>query len=210
LNYRFSVAYTQTLLGKALHAKGLLREAAAEFAKAKQNYRLAFPDAVKWSVDYNPAEAANQYAWLLVTCPDHEQRNASEAIAAAKRALDILDEAGLQCPPSMSWRYLYSNTLGVALYRAGKPKEAIETLKRSMKLLNGGTSWDWYPLAMAYFVTGDKKQALAWYHKAVSVKEPPKFDHYLEMDTTEPFRIEAETVLHLLKTEAKSLETSRN
>jgi tetratricopeptide (TPR) repeat protein len=61
----------------------------------------------------------------------------------------------------------YWNTLGVAHYRAGNWKAAIEALTRSMELRKGGDGNDWFFLAMAHWQLGDKPQARSWYDKAV-------------------------------------------
>ena len=59
------------------------------------------------------------------------------------------------------------NTLGVAHYRAGDWKAAVEALEKSMALRSGGDGFDWFFLAMAHWQLGDKPQARSWFNRAV-------------------------------------------
>jgi tetratricopeptide (TPR) repeat protein len=100
--------------------------------------------------------SANDLAWLLATWPDETFRDAPRAVALAESAVDAMPEKGNH------W-----NTLGVARYRAGKWKAAVEALKKSMELRSGGDSLDRFFLAMAYWQLGKKEEARQWYDKAV-------------------------------------------
>lgn len=68
--------------------------------------------------------------------------------------------------PQVAW-----NTLGAARYRARDWNAAIEALKKSMELRQGGNSFDWFFLAMAHWQRGDKEQARNWYDQAVQWME---------------------------------------
>ena len=59
------------------------------------------------------------------------------------------------------------NTLGLARYRAGDCKGAREALQRSMELRQGGSSADWFFLAIAQWQLGEKEQARKRFHQAV-------------------------------------------
>src|SRR5262249_19759605 len=59
------------------------------------------------------------------------------------------------------------NTLGMALYRNGQWREAIEALQKSKELLPGSGGYNELFLAMAYWQLGDKAQAKKWYAQAV-------------------------------------------
>ncbi len=59
------------------------------------------------------------------------------------------------------------NTLGVAQYRRGDWKAAIEALTKSTELSKGGDGINWFFLAMAHWRLGDKSAARSWYDKAV-------------------------------------------
>ena len=62
----------------------------------------------------------------------------------------------------------YWNTLGVAHYRASDWKSAIAALEKSIKLRQGGDSFDWFFLAMAHWKLGEKEEARKWYDRAVT------------------------------------------
>jgi serine/threonine protein kinase/Flp pilus assembly protein TadD len=68
----------------------------------------------------------NNLAWLLATCPDVKSRDPVQAVALAKRAVELAPNSGN-----------YWNTLGTALYRTGDPKGAIAALKRSDEAAQG-------------------------------------------------------------------------
>src|SRR5262249_29536698 len=62
----------------------------------------------------------------------------------------------------------YWNTLGVAHYRAGHWKDAIEPLTKSMELMKGQMeSFDTFFLAMANWRIDEKEKARQWYDRAV-------------------------------------------
>ena len=116
----------------------------------------------------------------MATCPDSKLRDPVQAVALAKKAVELGPNQGS-----------FWNTLGVAHYRAGDWKGAIAALQKSMELRKGGTSFDWLFLAMTHWQLGEKEKARAWYDKAVEW-----------MDKTQPkdeelrrFRAEAEELL---------------
>ena len=94
------------------------------------------------------AEAHNDLAWLLATCPEAEIRDPGRAVELAKKAVELTPKQGNH------W-----NTLGVAQYRVGDSKAAIEALTQSMGLRKGGDSNDWFFLAMARWQLGDQAEA---------------------------------------------------
>jgi tetratricopeptide (TPR) repeat protein len=102
------------------------------------------------------AQAGNNLAWYLVTCPDPEFHHASRAVELAARAVELAPLQGT-----------YWNTLGVAQYRAGEWQAAIESLHESMELRNGGDACDWFFLAMAKWQLKQQDEAKTWYDKAV-------------------------------------------
>ena len=79
----------------------------------------------------------NELAWLLATDPNPNARDPGRAVNWAKKAVELAPNEGN-----------FWNTLGVAHYRAGDWKAALEALEKSMKLRNGGDSSDWFFLAM--------------------------------------------------------------
>jgi tetratricopeptide (TPR) repeat protein len=122
----------------------------------------------------------NALAWWLATCPNSKCRDVARAAELAQKAVKGAPKEGM-----------YRNTLGVALYRKGSWKEAIETLEKSMELRSGGTCDDWFFLAMARWQLGDKVQARQFYDRAVDAmgKKHP------EIEEQRRFRAEAAALL---------------
>jgi tetratricopeptide (TPR) repeat protein len=102
----------------------------------------------------NPA-LLNRLAWLLATCPDRKFLDARQAVALAKKAVELAPAEGN-----------FWNTLGVAQYRARSWNEAVAALEKSTKLHKGSNSFDWFFLAMAHWQLGEKEKARDWYDKA--------------------------------------------
>ena len=100
--------------------------------------------------------AMNNLAWLLANCSDPKLRDPARAVDLAEKAIAVDPKS----------RYL-ANTLGVANYRARRWQDAIAALNSSMELDNGGGSYDWFFLAMAYWQLGDKDQARDSFHRGV-------------------------------------------
>jgi tetratricopeptide (TPR) repeat protein len=100
------------------------------------------------------AVVCNALAWYLVTGPE-ELRDADEAVTLAARAVRLA--------PGKS---TYTNTLGVALYRAGRYDEAVPHLRRSLRETDP-PAHDLFFLAMCYFKLGDAQAALDFHSQAV-------------------------------------------
>jgi tetratricopeptide (TPR) repeat protein len=136
-------------------ARGFVQGRLGRWDKALADYEKA--------LELNPENAAghNDVAWLLVTCPDTNRRNPARAAALARRAVELApsDER-------------YRTTLGVALYRAGDWKAAVETLKTSDE-----PPGDQRPALRAYFRAmghwklGQKEDAFRWYERAVQLTD---------------------------------------
>src|SRR5262249_26723589 len=94
------------------------------------------------------AKAYNDFAWYLATGPDLKLRNPNYAVRLAQKAVKLAPKEGN-----------YWNTLGVAHYRAGHWKDAIEPLTKSMELMKGQMeSFDTFFLAMAHWRLGEKEK----------------------------------------------------
>ena len=87
-------------------------------------------------------------------------RNPNRAVELAKRAVELTPQDG------NVW-----NTLGVAYYRSGNFKNALETLNKSMELQKGGTAIDFFFLAMAHCKTDNEEEARRWYDQAIAWME---------------------------------------
>ena len=122
------------------------------------------------------------HAWCLATCPYPELRDPARAVEIAQKAIELGEEA-----PSL-W-----NPLGVALYRAGHPRAAVDALKNSTTRRSGGDPYDWFFLAMAHWQLGNKEQARKEYDRSVTwVQKQSIVDHELRR-----FQAEAATLLGL-------------
>jgi tetratricopeptide (TPR) repeat protein len=125
----------------------------------------------------------NSLAWVLATWPDVRLRDPGLAVAHAQKAVEL-------APSGDFW-----NTLGVAQYRNGEWKAALEALMKSVQLRKGGDSGDFFFLALAHWQLNEKDKARAWYDRAVAW-----------MDKNQPqngelkrFRAEATALLGLAK-----------
>jgi tetratricopeptide (TPR) repeat protein len=137
----------QFLAAKDAYSRAIaLAEAAAPPSKARQVFEA------------NLAEALNNLAWLLATCPEVALREPKPAVEYARRAVGLRPENGM-----------YWNTLGVALYRVGDWLPSEQALKKSLEFRNEGDSFDWFFLAIDELKLGrGQERARAWYDKAVT------------------------------------------
>jgi superkiller protein 3 len=110
------------------------------------------------ALDLNPGDgvSCNNLAWFLVSFPHAPLRDPVEGVKLAQKAVELAPGNGL-----------FWNTLGAAHYRARSWKEAVTALEKSMQLRNGGDSYDWFFLAMAYWQLGEKEKAHQYYDRAV-------------------------------------------
>jgi len=159
-------------LGAALSNSGKHDAAIAEYREA---IRLK-PDL---AISYN------NLAWAMATRPDSKFRDPGRAVELAKKAIELAPNGGV-----------FWNTLGVAEYRAGDWKAAIDALTKSLEVRKGGDSFDWFFLAMAHWQLGEKPHARSWYDKAVRwmEKNQPKNEELVR------FRTEAAAFLEVNET----------
>jgi hypothetical protein len=122
----------------------------------------------------------NNQAWSLATNADEKGRDPHRAVELAREAVKLGPKEG------MFW-----NTLGVAQYRVGDWKAAIETLKQSMGLRNGGDSFDWFFLAMAHWQLGENERARQRFDQAVQWMDK----NQPQNEELRRFRAEAEQLL---------------
>jgi tetratricopeptide (TPR) repeat protein len=147
----------QRELVNTFHLQGSLHTSLKQPGEARSAYARMVGLIHRVRPDRAEAETLNYYAWFLVDCPDEAFHEPDLAISLVKRAIALVPK-----------KAKYWNTLGVAQYRLGDLEAAIATLHRSMELTGGGNPWDWFFLAMAYWKTGDPRQARAWYDRAVA------------------------------------------
>jgi tetratricopeptide (TPR) repeat protein len=131
-------------------------------------------------------QSIHHMAWFLVTVPD-------ERLLDPPRALQLAHEATQRLPREAGvW-----NTLGVVLYRNGKWTEAIEALEKSRALSDGGSSHEFFFLAMAHWKLDKPREARQFYE--LGVKWMRK--HAPQGDMLARFRAEAEELLGLSRKE---------
>jgi tetratricopeptide (TPR) repeat protein len=147
--YRARLGVNYEILGGFLRGRARAEEAV-------ESYRAARDVWEKLVADF-PGNAAyyNNFAWRLATSPDSDLRDPSRAVALARRAIELAPEQ------PMFW-----NTLGVARYRAGDWRAAIEALTKSQELGSPSPAHDWLFLAMAERKLGNQDAARGWYDKA--------------------------------------------
>jgi tetratricopeptide (TPR) repeat protein len=153
--------------------QGTLQEKLGNYRQAAEHFRQAV------QLNPNSAVANNSLAWFLATCPKLSLRDAREAVRLSKKAVAAEPQSGA------CW-----NTFGVAHYRDGDCKAAVETLERAMKLRSGGDAYDWFFLAMANWKLGNREEARFWLAKGVQ---------WLQKDETR------DAELHRFQAEAQAL-----
>jgi tetratricopeptide (TPR) repeat protein len=116
----------------------------------------------------NPVNSQRNLAWVLstwvqATWPDPKLRDPKEALVYANKAVELSDPPGrVDLQEGALW-----NTLGAARYRTQDWQGAVEALRKSMALRNGGDSSDWFFLAMAHWRMDRQEEARKWYDQAV-------------------------------------------
>src|SRR5262249_9306741 len=104
----------------------------------------------------NAARACNNLAWAYLTAPD--------AVRDAAVALPLAEKAVRLSPKSPT----YGNTLGVAYYRAGRYREAVDVLRANVEQqTDRDLAYDLYFLAMSHHRLGETAQARVYYDWAV-------------------------------------------
>jgi serine/threonine protein kinase/tetratricopeptide (TPR) repeat protein len=147
-----------------------------EFDQAMACYRKALALAPQ------DVSILNSVAWHFATTAVAKFRDPHQAVKMAKTAVELRPQSGA-----------IRNTLGVARYRAGDFKQAIEDLKQSTRLRKGGSSSDFFFLAMAHWQLGDKDQARKWYEQAIEWMDK----NQPENEELRRFRTEAAELLNL-------------
>ncbi len=163
------VYMVHTKLGNALSKQGKLEAAINEYREA---IRLK-PDDPK---------ALNSFAWFLAASPDPKVLDPAQAIEFATKAVQLSPANGY-----------YLNTLGIAQYRNGNWKVAIECLEKSIKLEKGLLCASGFFLAMAHWQLDEKSEARTWYDQSDEwmAKNEPDDQELLR------FRVEATELLRV-------------
>ncbi len=133
----------------------------------------------------NP-ETANTVAWTCVLGPD--------AIADREAPVRLAEAALAALPPAEKPNVM--NTLGAALYRAGRFEESIRWLEEGIRN-RGGKSLpqDWAFLALAYHQLGHRAEALRWLDRFRTDRAEPNPNAFWNALEIRLLRGEAESVL---------------
>jgi eukaryotic-like serine/threonine-protein kinase len=130
------------------------------------------------------APACNRLAWALLTAPE-ALRDVAAALALAERAVRLAAADAL-----------YRNTLGVAYYRAGRYREAVDALRPNLERQEDRyLALDLYFLAMSHQCLGETAQARDTYNWAVRWAQIQARVSARELEELTEFRAEAEKVL---------------
>ncbi len=183
---RFDVKIVLDESFRQLEAGAMIRQALSTV----EEFRF---DAAKLSIaralELRPQDPAqcNNLAWLLATGP-MEVRDPEAAVKLAEIATRDAGENG---------HSLYTNTLGVAQFRAGLLHEALATLKKSLAVQSPNwQAFDLYFLAMCSVELEDQDAAREYFRQAEELKERYRagmtFDLQAELNR---FHREAEAML---------------
>jgi tetratricopeptide (TPR) repeat protein len=123
-------------------------------ADDEEGYRVACNGLLDAFGQTDDGRTANTVAW---TC----------SISAASSADPILPVRLAEQAVAQRRVQATLNTLGAALYRAGRYQDALDRLADAMEAHGGGgTSYDWLFLAMAHHALGNAAEAEQWLDKA--------------------------------------------
>jgi tetratricopeptide (TPR) repeat protein len=132
------------------------------------------------------ARTANDVAWACALAPG----------ATADPGVPVrLAEVALRDGPEY-FRDIYLNTLGAALYRAGRCDEAIRRLQEGIERRGGASVPDDWPfLAMAHHRLGHQAEARRWLERLRESRPSDNPDRFAEDLTTALLLSEAEAVI---------------
>jgi eukaryotic-like serine/threonine-protein kinase len=138
----------------------------------------------KYRQTTNPYRA-NQVAWYCALAPD--------AVADPETPVRLAELALKGYPTERKHQAL--NTLGAALYRAGRFEDAIRRLEEGIQLRNGKSlPTDWHFLAMAHHRLGHRDEARLWLDRLRTREQ-----------STDPVQFWNELEIGLLRSEAEAL-----
>jgi serine/threonine protein kinase/WD40 repeat protein len=133
--------------------------------------------------------ACNNLAWVYLTAPE-PVRDVTAALPLAEKAVRLKAANAIYC-----------NTLGVAYYRAGRYREAIEMLRPNLdKKAGSGLAIDLYFLAMSHHRLGEVARAKDYYEWAVRWRRTHESLPTSRLEELDMFRAEAEKLLEIGRT----------
>ena len=151
-----------------------------------KHYAPGFADC-EASLAANPDQSTlqNHLAWAYVTAPP-ALRDPAKALTHAQRAVRLAPEMAI-----------YHNTLGVALYRLGRYRDAVIELETSLATTSREFApFDLYSLAMCQFHLGDyRRQSEGLPGTRPSALHDESRLVGLDIEENQVFRVEAEALL---------------
>jgi serine/threonine protein kinase len=154
--YRHHLAMNQESLGNLLYARG-------EQAAGTKHFREAL--ALRTRISSDPlaggagtegqADNLRRLARLLALCPDQRLRNPGRSVRLARQAVAEAPRQGE-----------YWFTLGLAWYRAGDLRAALDALQQGNQLRRGWDPGDGFLMALIHWRLGNKELARQWYQQA--------------------------------------------
>jgi tetratricopeptide (TPR) repeat protein len=153
--------------------------------RARQNiegYRRAY--------EANPdsPQACNNLAWAYLMAPE-PLRDVEAAVPLAEKAARLA--------PGVSVAH---NTLGVAYYRTGRYREAVDVLRPNLdRQGNGYLAFDLYPLAICHHHLGETAKARDCYDWAVRLARVQRPLTSEQVEELSEFRAEAEKLLDIAR-----------
>jgi tetratricopeptide (TPR) repeat protein len=121
VEYFTRVVKAEPKRGWGYNLRGIALQDQGRYDEALRDYTMA--------VRLNPRDAAahNNRAWILATCPDDQQRDSQQAVAAASQACKLAN-----------WKQpIYLDTLAAAYAAAGDFQSAYSWQAKAIKLLPG-------------------------------------------------------------------------
>jgi serine/threonine protein kinase/WD40 repeat protein len=132
------------------------------------------------------ARTCNNLAWAFLTAP--------AALRDGKTAVLLAEKAVRNEPKNP----LYRNTLGLAYYRTGQYRQAVEILRPNLQSQGASDlTYDLYILAMSCHRLGETERARDYYIWAVRSSDAQKGPSPAEPEDLSALRAEAEAVLGL-------------
>jgi serine/threonine protein kinase/WD40 repeat protein len=147
----------------------------------------------KLAAELDDADICNGLAWVYATAP--------KPLRDVKAALPLAEKAVRLDPRSA----MYRNTLGVVYYRAGRFREAVETLRPNLEIQeDGGLAFDLYFLAMSHQRLGETARARDYYDWAIRWVRTQNGLSAGHLEELKMFRAEAEELLAIKPKQEKN------
>jgi Flp pilus assembly protein TadD len=132
------------------------------------------------------SDTANNVAWYCVLAPD--------AVADGEAPVRLAELAVSGAPQAQE--SLFLNTLGAALYRAGRFQQAISRLEEGIRQRGGESSvQDWTFLALAHHRLGHDAEAHSWLERIRTYRPSQRTDDFWDELEIRLLRSEAESVI---------------